>query len=210
MQTATATARDINQELLARRVAAFNNRPGARIGDFIRLPDLHPKLGKWTRITHDHGDLLQTGGHAGSSYYFGSEGYLSYSGGLDHGVSPDSLIPTNETRTGTVWFFDRDISGAGRGINFQIDCRIFTIREGTDLDGIAELQCPYSLCVLDEDGNKRTCNYWYLIHHHAMSHKAFRDRAELDRWLASNGLQTTRPFEHGVSSFQRLAYTPAA
>ena len=129
-----------NFEILTQRVSAFNARPGPRVGDYIRLPRLHPKLGEFTRITHDWGDKMQTGG-MGGSYYLGSES-CSYSGGLDPGISTAQLIPTDETREGNVWFFDEGRAGAGRGVYFQIPLRVFTIRPGADPECIEHRYAP--------------------------------------------------------------------
>ena len=205
--------RERNLPALARRLASFDKRAGARVGDFIRLPDIHPKLGQWTRITHDHGDLLQTGGGAGGSYYLGN-GYLSYSGGLDHGVTPDCLLATDQTKEGSVWFFDGEMSGAGRGVDFTAPMRVFTLREGTDLSGISELQCPYRLDVRDAAmrahyqntygcGSERNFYGVTLNSYHKF---ACVTREELDTWLAANGLRLSKPITHDVASYQSLAY----
>lgn len=196
-----------NAERLAQRVVAFNRRPGARVGDYIRLPRVHPKLGEITRITHDHGDKLQTGG-MGGSFYFSPRGFLSYSGSLDPGVGTTQLLPTEETRDGPVWFFDEDRSGAGRGVYFSAPMRVFTLRDGVDLSGIGELRCPYFLACLDAERHAQTCGYWYTISRDAISHSAFATREELMAWLANNGLELTRELrEHGKLDCQNLKYS---
>jgi hypothetical protein len=207
--------RQRNQEALARRLAEFNARTGPRVGDYIRLPDLHPKLGKWTRFTHHHGDLVQTGGGVHSSYYLG-HGYLSYSGGLDRGVKPDTLLPTAETKDGSVWFFDGEQAGAGRGVDFMAPMRVFTLREGADIRGISELECPFSLNVLDEEMRK----HWREIYGSSSGRDFYQvtkrmgfgnvfacvTREELDAWLAKSELKLTEPVTHNERSRQTLAY----
>jgi hypothetical protein len=41
---------------------------------------------------------------------------------------------------------------------------------------------------LDEEWNKKTCNYWYLVHNHAFSHTAFTTQGGLLRWIRERGL----------------------
>lgn len=201
-----AAKQERNRPLLEARLAALNARPGPRVGDYLRLPRLHPRLGEWTRITHDHGDLLQTGGNAGSSYYLGAGGGVSYSGGLDRGVIPGHLVPTADTRPGNCWFFDEGRSGAGRGVTFTVEWRVFDLRPGADLSGIAELECPFMLTVADAAMQERT-GYRYLITERAYSHSACRTAEELPALLARDGLKLTEPLpaDH-ASTVMRLAY----
>lgn len=194
-----------NDELLQIKLAKFNARQGPRTGDFLRLPEIHPKLGRYTRLTHDWGDTQQTGG-MGGSYYLGN-GWLSYSGGLDPGIKTADITPQIDEKPGSLWFFDKDISGAGRGVNYTAPMRVFGIRDGANLDGIDELRCPFSLCVLDAAGHARTCNYWFTITKHAISETAFTTEAQLRGWLASNGMRLTQPLtQPGERSWQSLAY----
>lgn len=198
-----------NEQLLTGRLAAFNARPGARVGDYLQLPKLYPKLLAFTRLTHDWGDQLQTGGTPGGGYYFTNNGFLSYSGGLDPGVKRADIIETQvDEKPGSVWFFDGDISGAGRGVYFTVPMRVFCLREEVkSLDGIGELRCPYTLCVFNAESHARSCNYWYAVQHRAMAHTAFTTEAQLLAWLAANELKLTRPLtQPGDPSFQTLAY----
>jgi hypothetical protein len=94
--------------------------------------------GETTRFTHDWGDSIQTGG-CGSGFYLG-EGYISYSGGLDSGVKTSDLKPTDEKMKGWIWIFDKDIWGAGRGVDFEIDFRVFELIEGADLSGLPQMR----------------------------------------------------------------------
>lgn len=129
--TATQTK---NEQILQARIAAFNQINGARVGDYLKLP-----YGLITRFTHAWDDTIQAGGYAGSAYYLGN-GYISYSGGLNSGAKKCDIIPTEETKQGQVWFFDGDISGAHRGVDFVMDFRVFELREGADLTGFPEIK----------------------------------------------------------------------
>jgi len=122
-----------NEQILAEKVTAYNQIEGPRVGDFLKLP-----YGIYTRFTYDWGESLQTGGGS-NSFYFGN-GYMSYSGGLDKGVKRDDIRQTEETREGFIWFFDRGISGAGRGVDFKIAFRVFEPIEGADLSGCPQIE----------------------------------------------------------------------
>jgi hypothetical protein len=110
-------------------------------------------------------------------------------------------------KPGSVWFFDEDESGAGRGVHFELPMRVFALRPGAKLDGLDELRCPFHLQQCDKDMHRRTCNYWYLITHHAMSHRAFRDAGALHTWLAEQGLELAQPLApQGERAHQNLRY----
>lgn len=200
-----------NKLILATRFTKYNQRKGARVGDYLRLwagPGPCPAhRNEFTRFTHDWGDSLQTGGHSGSSYYLG-DGYLSYSGSLDSGISRASLIQTNYTKMGDVWFFDEDWAGAGRGVNFEIPHRVFTIKPGANTNGIEFESEYYWLQVLTEEYHQRTCNYWYTITARGcMAHTAFTTERELLAWMDKKGLVLAQPLTPpGTASSQRLLW----
>jgi len=195
-----------NKEILKERIEKFNKRSGPRVGDYVYIPSTDDRIPAYTRITHDWGDKMQTGGNAGSSYYLGS-GFLSYSGGLDPGIDTEDLIQTNEVKNGSIWFFDKDISGAGRGVSFNLPMRVFTVREGADISGVYSRNCPFYLTVLDNEMHGRTCGYWYTITRHAISHTAFRTEEELKVWLKENRLELSEDLTPaGTISEQILKY----
>jgi hypothetical protein len=172
-----------NEQILQERTTKRDQNPGPRVGDFIKLPTVDPRQGDLTRITHHWDDYVQTGW---GSFYLTSEGGLSMSGSLDPGVAVEHLIPTHETLPGSCWFFDRDIHRAHNGVNATIPCRVFALEPGTPLYGFGELNCPFSLYVLDQQAHERTCGYWYLIYKKSVSHTAFATREETLRWLGDN------------------------
>lgn len=118
-----------NQQILKSRTLQFNKTKGPRVGDYLKYPD-----GSFTRFTVDLGESLQTGGERGSYFLYGS--CCDYSGGCDSGIKKSDLVPTRETKPGDLWFFDEGITGAGRRKDFQINFRVFDIKEGTDLSGL--------------------------------------------------------------------------
>lgn len=123
-----------NEEILQERTEQYNKKPGARVGDFLKLP-----YGLITRFTHEWEDSIQTGGTKNGSYYLGG-GYLSYSGGLDSGAKKIDLVATEETREGSIWFFKNNDSRAHNGIEFMIQQRVFELREGADLSGFPQIR----------------------------------------------------------------------
>lgn len=133
-----------NNEILKERESAFNLKKGARVGDYLLLPH-----GEYTRFTHLWEDSIQTGGSSGGQYYFGT-GYLSYSGGLDSGVKLKDIEQTEEIKKGWIWFFDRNISGAGRGVNFEIDFKVFKLKEGADLSGLPQIEYHRKKLIRDQ------------------------------------------------------------
>lgn len=111
-----------NVAILAFRVKARADVTGPRVGDWVRRPD-----GVETRITYVfrfEEALVQDGGN-GAGFYLDSNGHESYSGGLDPSFPASALRLTPETRPGMVWFFDRDYPGAGRGVEFWIEERVW-------------------------------------------------------------------------------------
>jgi hypothetical protein len=176
------------EETFSIRLARRDFIPGARVGDFIRLPRFHRQHPEFTRITHDWGDTLQTGGHEGSSSYLCESGQISYSGGLDPGVKREQLIETEETRLGSVWVFKDGIPGAGRGVHQDAPMRVFNLRAGADIKGLYEFSSHYWLACIDEAHHRRTCGYWYLISHYGSSSTAFATKDELMAWLRKTNL----------------------
>ena len=110
-------ARD--QEILAEifeRRAAFT-LPG--MGDYVVFPG-----GQLERFSSDYSDRIQTS--PSGSFYLTSSGFGSLgSGGLNPSIPRSTITPTDATLPGTFWFFHHGIGGAGRGVYFDIPCRVF-------------------------------------------------------------------------------------
>jgi hypothetical protein len=116
----------VDAEILKQYQRAFDLVPGPRVGDFLRTSD------GMLRFTHDWGEDIQTTVKAkhpcygDSSFYLG-EGYASFSGSLDPAISKTLMRDTGETAEGSFWFFHHGFQGAGRGVNFRIPCRVYTL-----------------------------------------------------------------------------------
>lgn len=116
----------VDAQILAIRERAFNEMPGPRVGDFLRVPE------GVLRFTHDWGDAIQTTvrpSHPcnGDGSFYLAEGNVSFSGSLDSSISKELLRDTGETLEGSFWFFHHDFWGAGNGVYFRIPCRVFEL-----------------------------------------------------------------------------------
>lgn len=140
----------VNAKILADRVSLLNERTDEpRVGDYLKLPH-----GDYQRFTMSHEETIQTGS-AGRSYYLGSSGYISYSGGLDAGVKKSDLKLTEEVKDGIVWFFDEGFAGANRGKEFRIPFRVYELVEGADISGLPAIK-KYEEKLLAEQAEKIT------------------------------------------------------
>lgn len=118
---------EIDQELLDARIAARKALEGPQVGDWIKMLD-----GTVRRFTHNWGDGLQTtiGNGDSGRFYFSKCGHLSYSGGLDDMIPLDRIEPCeNELLPGFAWFFHHDSSGAHRGVDCVVECRVYREKE---------------------------------------------------------------------------------
>lgn len=109
-------ARD--QELLSAIVALRDQLEGPRIGDYVVFG-----TGELERFSHDWGQDIQTS--PGGSFYLCSSGHSSFSGGLNPETPIQDLELTPVLLPGTFWFFHHGHPGAGRGVYFEIPCKVF-------------------------------------------------------------------------------------
>jgi hypothetical protein len=56
---------------------------------------------------------------------------MSYSGGLTSPILTPRLEATERYRSGCLWFFGENITGAGRGVHFQAQFRVFRVTPET-------------------------------------------------------------------------------
>lgn len=147
----------INKKILHRRLNKFAKRKGPSVGEWVIL-----KNGTITRFTYDWGARIQiisddTSGDMGS-FYLGElangKGYMSYSGSLDPSIPKSHLKPTSEKRLGTCWFFDSDIFGADRGVEYSA---LFRVWREFDLSK-SKIKAFSSLRTLNNEIDKRDYN----------------------------------------------------
>ena len=113
-----------NKDILKERMAAFNKLKKAKVGEYLKYK------GSYVRFSHDWGRSLQT--TQGGSFYLG-KGYMSFSGGLHHGIDRKNLELTNQKRIGSVWFFDGDYAVADGGVYYKVSLRIWKVKKGVKL-----------------------------------------------------------------------------
>lgn len=119
-----------DREIIARRMDAFDERPGVRVGDFVSFAD-----GETARVAHiwtdmDGPDLIQTT-YGDGSFHLGDEG-VSHSGGLRPGVPADTLASTGMAKPGVLWVFHHDHRGGGRGVDSFAPFRAFSCSLASD------------------------------------------------------------------------------
>jgi len=113
----------IDEDIRQKRIEAWRKRHGPRVGDFVEMAD-----GTLRRFTHDHGDVIQTTSASfpgNASFHFSHFGHCNFSGSLDPGIPKSALQDTGREEPGTVWFFHHDVSGASRGVQCTIPCRVY-------------------------------------------------------------------------------------
>jgi hypothetical protein len=107
-----------NEVMLRQRQAALDKITGPKVGDYIRTID-----SRLLRFTINSDDSLQA--YRSGSFYLGHNG-CDFSGACGDSYRKYRLIETGERKEGSVWFFDGDQWGAGRGHNTKA---IFTVWE---------------------------------------------------------------------------------
>lgn len=135
-------ARD--QDILARCFAARQKLIEPCMGDFVLFP-----TGELERFSNNWGDRLQTSPSGG--FYLDRSGHGSLScGALNPSTPKDQLKRIDASLPGDFWFFHHDIAGAGRGVYFQIPCRVFiTTAQYTGFLG-RTFACPRILALREE------------------------------------------------------------
>ena len=133
LEEVNARVTNKNAEMLAERIAAYDKIEGPRVGDYLDFAEpqrsgYEGRTASSFRIAHDWGDRVQPaacGGDTGSFYL--SVGSLSYSGGLTPPIPTSRLEATGLHRSGCLWFFSENITGAGRGVHFSAQFRVFRV-----------------------------------------------------------------------------------
>jgi len=112
--------------IVSARERQWNYLPGARVGDFVKLPE-----GAFRRVAHDWGDSLQltsqVTGHG--TFYLASNGAVAHSGGLDPGIPREHFRDLGEQRQGYFWIFHHDRPRAHNAVYFHLPCRLFEVVE---------------------------------------------------------------------------------
>ncbi|MDD2742036.1 MAG: hypothetical protein PHV02_07175 [Rhodocyclaceae bacterium] len=107
-----------DQEIMVRRTADRNQIETPRKGDFVRFP-----TGEKERFSWLYADAVQTS--PGGSFFLHEGGGAEFSGSLHPSIPMDSLTLSKEKLDGTFWFFHHGEAGAGRGVYFDVPCRVY-------------------------------------------------------------------------------------
>lgn len=104
-------------------IARSNGKP--RIGDFVQYAD-----GSFKRCCNDTGTGQQVTKALEHSYHAIRFGGVLYSGGLESDIPWAQLVEQKGKRLpGRFWFFHHNQSGGGRGVDFFMPCRVFSVVE---------------------------------------------------------------------------------
>lgn len=95
---------------------------GPLVGEYVKYPN-----GTYKRFTHAWDDGIQVANYFGNggSFYLQSNGFASYSGGLDSAIPYSKLKLTEEIKQGSFWLFIDDVHRAYNGIDFMLDCKVW-------------------------------------------------------------------------------------
>lgn len=109
-----------DKELVGKRIAARAQIIGPRIGDYVYFP-----TGELERFSRDGGASFQTSDSG--AFFLDTSGKADLTcGGLSPWTPRDQLKLTDVVLPGSFWFFHHDVVGAGRGVRFDIPCRVYT------------------------------------------------------------------------------------
>ena len=109
-----------DQKMLAVACAEREKIEGPRLGDFVLFPS-----GQLERFSHELAGGMQTS--PGGAFFLGTCGQGSLSCGGSNPPTPmEQLELTRASLPGSFWFFHHGVCGSGRGVYFDIPCRVFT------------------------------------------------------------------------------------
>lgn len=111
----------------------YHNSEKPIVGDCIFLPD--GQVVYFCSVYEDRGQTCN-----GGSFSLYDTGYISYSGGLDSGISYSDIFLTDEYYVLPIWFCHNGILCANCAIYANIRCRVWKTKEGADLSGIPQVE----------------------------------------------------------------------
>ncbi|WP_336876920.1 hypothetical protein [Sphingobacterium siyangense] len=110
----------------------YHNSKKPIVGDCIFLPD--GQVVYFCSVYDDRGQTCE-----GGSFSLYDTGYISYSGGLDHGIYYSDISLTDEYYVLPIWFCHQGRLCANCAIYANIRCRVWKTKEGADLSGIPQI-----------------------------------------------------------------------
>lgn len=124
----TPTLDDRDREIIAERMAKYNQVSGPRVGDWVTFADggTHRIGEMWPAGDDDTRMQLARGG----TFYLGGA-YASYGGSFYGTFLGSTVTLTGGTRDGAVWIFHHDMRGAGNDVSVATPFRVYTCTENT-------------------------------------------------------------------------------
>lgn len=132
-----------NLAILEARVANRDAIATPRIGDFVLFAS-----GELERFSHIWSENIQTSPVCVGSIHLGEAGYGSFSGGLNPGTPSAALVQTKASLPGRFWIFNHGFAGAGRGIDVNVPCRVYTTAESYIGFMRGDYKTPYVIDLL--------------------------------------------------------------
>ena len=118
---------DRDRAIVTRRLAAFDEEPDVRIGDYVDFAD-----GVTRRVSHvyprEWGDDYGVQTSDGGSFYL-DDGFVSFSGSLHRPVPHQTLTLSEQRRPGHVWIFHHDWPERDNGVYDEIPFRVYACSE---------------------------------------------------------------------------------
>lgn len=109
----------IDEAIKTERFAEHEQIEQPRLGDYVLFP-----TGELERFSCNLGDGIQTS--PDGAFYLSGNGGVSFGGSLNPPTPRDKLDLTDQSLPGSFWFFHHGSVGAGRRVNFQIPCRVYS------------------------------------------------------------------------------------
>lgn len=117
----------VDAMIIKRCLVKLDSDERVRVGDYVIFTDdVVRRVSYVWRDETDAAFSVQTSD--GGSFHLG-DGYVSFSGSLHPGVSPDTLTRTDDTRDGAVWIFHHDRWTAHNGIDAVVPFRVYRCSE---------------------------------------------------------------------------------
>jgi len=151
-----AVAKDFELLLEFKKAYQCSYTEKPHLGDSILLPD-----GQTVYFCSLYNEKGQT--CSGGSFHLSNWGTISFSGGLDSGISYCDIFLTEKTSVLPIWFCHQGYLKGGCAIYANIECRVWETKPGAALNGIPQVKSlrrwklkEQSEKVIKIDGNNQS------------------------------------------------------
>ena len=114
------TYEDAHRILVYQQAMFFRDTP--KQGEFMEAPD--GTLRRIAHVWHTDDGMIEWQPVSGNGSYFMGQGYMSMSGSLESSER-HQYEPTDRTHPASAWTWHRGWSGAGNGVNFIVNVRVW-------------------------------------------------------------------------------------